>query len=132
MSQEEWGRRAAEGEQPPGACALCGGSARVSVPHLKARPGHWATMAVVCTCPLGRDFRARNPIWMTLAEYERFRPGWREEWRAHHERLRDEAGAARAAGDLDRAMGPVLSRALANRPRPALPGPGAADPREGE
>lgn len=128
------GLRRPAAEDDRGACVDCRGTALVSVPTLKAPPGSCVTMAVVCGCPLGRSFRQRNPNWLTLAQYELARPDWRREVREQAERSPREANAARAAGDLDRALGPVLDRArraagpLRLPPKPPEPGDETPEP----
>jgi hypothetical protein len=75
-----------------GTCGTCNGCGLVSVPYPQNALGKNYTLAVWCSCALGRwkrdrfrprkDAGTRRPL--SLEEYERMWPGWRK--RGSHER----------------------------------------------
>ena len=84
-------------EAEMGECVHCSGTGRVVVPHIasvrdqKWEPMNvgsapsWYTMAVLCTCSLGKWFAEHTPklppekTVLTLDAYERANPDWRDQ-----------------------------------------------------
>lgn len=121
-------RRPPPAEDRWGTCADCHGSGLVSVPNPKAVAlGRWGTLAVACGCPAGRRFREGRRAFLTLADYQAARPGWRDELAAHQALLRAEAEAGPPgplAAAFDAATAKLRRRLEELRRGPlALPGP---------
>jgi hypothetical protein len=79
-------RRVASGDDR-GACEICGNAKWVIVPHTShlaewVDAARFVTFGVVCRCFLGRamaaNWDAKRPRPLTLEEYERKVPNWRE------------------------------------------------------
>ncbi len=79
-------RRIASGDDR-GVCELCSNTKWVIVPHLKyleewSDAARFVTFGVACRCFLGRtmvsNWDVKRPKTMTLEEYERQLPSWRE------------------------------------------------------
>jgi hypothetical protein len=109
MAEEEQ-ERLGGGEVGPPGCRLCGGTGWVTVPHhpqperAQAR-GYLATCAVRCRCHCGGRFSAAAMAAMSLDQYERDNPLWREQMAMERRRLlaeaRAEDGTGRMAGLIE-------------------------------
>lgn len=107
--------RRLEQDDPRGTCRDCGGSGRVIVPHLRcavAQPVSWYTLAVACSCALG-DWYLRHGGYLSLGDYERVVPDWRERI-AEHERWQEEQRRVSANTRVfDGVLGRIKARQLA-------------------
>lgn len=98
-------------EVPEETCGECDSTGLVSVPNPKADVlgMGWTTMAVACPCRAGRRLQDRGSF-LSLREYERGFPDWRERMRQHAEYLRGSREATALTRSVDQALGAIRSR----------------------
>ena len=98
-------------------CKDCGNTGRVTVPNDEMlRCGVWHEMAVLCWCPKGalwlgvvRSYRGKSGPQLTLEDYEKLVPDWRERAAAERARRPRLNAISHRTAEADRAMGKVKS-----------------------
>jgi len=122
-------------DDPHGTCSLCDSTGLVTVPcrrldrhtgewRMPGPPGWFGTMAVTCTCALGRWKRERTRLKLMIAgtviyedrrpmgldEYEVLTPDWRQELARHAEWQRRQVRVTARSQALDEALGEIRKR----------------------
>lgn len=93
-----------------GHCMECRGCGRVSVPNPKAvAQGGWSTMAVACSCALGRWYQDSSGI-MGLTAYQFAYPNWRQQLAQHEEWLKRSVRVTAFTKEVDKLLGAIKAR----------------------